>query len=128
METISKKINVGSRKTSTSKIVFTETGKQLVNGKTIQEYFKEERFVDDILRPLKILGLAKSFKVSVKGGGISAQSWATRYAMSRLLASESEDFKKTLRANGLLSGDSRSVERKKVGRYKARAKFPFSRR
>jgi small subunit ribosomal protein S9 len=122
------KLNVGSRKTARSMVQIVPQGEYLVNSKSLKEYFKEERFIEDILRPIKCLEMNVGFKARVKGGGISAQAWAIRYALSKVLAGDNTEFRKKLRALGLLSGDARSVERKKVGRYKARAKFPFNRR
>lgn len=122
------KLNVGSRKTSRSMVQLSPTTGYIVNGKTLQEYFKEDRFIDDILRPIKALEITTGFKARVTGGGVSAQAWAVRYALSKVLAGDDQEIRKKLKSLGLLSGDARSVERKKVGKYKARAKFPFNRR
>jgi small subunit ribosomal protein S9 len=122
------KLNVGSRKTARAMVRITEPGAFVVNGKSYEEYFKEQRFLEDILRPMKALEMNIGFIARVNGGGISAQSWALRYALSKVLAGDNSELRKKLKVLGLLSGDARTVERKKVGRYKARAKFPFSRR
>jgi len=122
------KLNVGSRKTSRSMVQITEKKEYIVNGKSLKDYFKEERFIEDILRPIKALETDFGFKARVSGGGVSAQAWAVRYALSKVLAGNNQELRKKLKNLGLLSGDARSVERKKVGKYKARANFPFNRR
>ena len=122
------KMQTGSRKTARAVVMWTKNSDQIINNISLKAYFKEERFVEDILRPFKVLELNVGFKARVRGGGISAQSAALRYALSKLLAGENTEVRKKLKANALLSGDPRSVERKKVGLYKARAKYPFNRR
>ena len=62
------------------------------------------------------------------GGGISGQSGAIRLGIARALAKISEDYRKRLRKNGLLTRDSRIVERKKYGLAGARKRFQFSKR
>ena len=122
------KDNVGCRKTAKYMVRIIDSKEFIVNNKPLSIYFKEARFIDDILRPMKILEMNVGFKARVRGGGISAQAWAVRYALSKTLAGNNLELRKKLKTLGLLSGDSRSVERKKVGRYKARAKYPFNRR
>lgn len=123
------KVNVGSRKTSRAIVqILKDKTLKTVNGRDIKTYFKEDRFIEQILSPMKLTDVDFGFKAKIIGGGISAQSWSLRYVISKLIACESEENKKKLKLIGFLSGDSRSVERKKVGRYKARAKYPFNRR
>jgi small subunit ribosomal protein S9 len=64
----------------------------------------------------------------VRGGGLSGQSGALRLGIARALAKISEDNRKALRKNGLLTRDSRIVERKKYGQAGARRRFQFSKR
>jgi len=66
--------------------------------------------------------------VNVAGGGINGQAEAIRLGISRALVKVSEDFKPTLKAEGLMTRDPRMVERKKPGQPKARKKFQFSKR
>jgi small subunit ribosomal protein S9 len=65
---------------------------------------------------------------TVKGGGISGQAGALRHGLSRALVVANEDFRRPLRKQGLLTRDSRMVERKKYGRPGARKRFQFSKR
>ena len=126
---LSKQMTVGSRKTAKAVILKSDaSSNHVINKKTLKDYFKEERFIEDVLRPLKALEMNIGFEARVTGGGISAQSWALRHALSKFLSGDNLEFRKKLKVLGLLSGDARSVERKKVGRYKARAKYPFNRR
>ena len=66
--------------------------------------------------------------VNVKGGGVNGQAEAVRLAISRALVEFNEEFKSTLKAEGLMTRDPRMVERKKFGQKKARKKFQFSKR
>jgi small subunit ribosomal protein S9 len=74
--------------------------------------------------------LSESYDVigNVKGGGLAGQSGAIRLGISRALAKISEEYRKLLRKNGLLTRDSRVVERKKYGQAGARRRFQFSKR
>lgn len=119
---------IGSRKTARATVFINDSKNVTVNNKSLETYFKEVRFIENILSPIQKTSLELGFSARVHGGGISAQAWALRYALSRVIAENYPEFKKTLKTAGLLSGDARAVERKKVGRYKARAKYPFNRR
>ena len=66
--------------------------------------------------------------INVKGGGVNGQAEAVRLAISRALVEFNEEFKSTLKAEGLMTRDPRMVERKKFGQKKARKKFQFSKR
>jgi len=66
--------------------------------------------------------------VSVKGGGLSGQASAIKLAISRALINYDPKFRIDLKKEGLLTRDSRVVERKKYGRKKARKSFQFSKR
>jgi small subunit ribosomal protein S9 len=66
--------------------------------------------------------------VNVAGGGIIGQAGAVSLGVARALLTENENFEKVLRDNGLLTRDSRKVERKKYGRHKARRSTQFSKR
>jgi small subunit ribosomal protein S9 len=105
-------------------------GERLINGSSIKEYIKSDTLIDDIEKPFALLNAASSYDaiVRVKGGGVSGQSGAIRLGISRALAQISEDFRKLLRKNGLLTRDSRIVERKKYGQPGARKRFQFSKR
>jgi small subunit ribosomal protein S9 len=105
-------------------------GQRTINGKAMAEYLKSDVLVMDVEKPLVMLNSADSFDVvaRVRGGGLSGQSGAVRLGISRALALMSEDNRKVLRKNGLLTRDSRVVERKKYGLASARKRFQFSKR
>ena len=66
--------------------------------------------------------------VTVKGGGLSGQAGAVRHGISRALTLYEPDIRGPLKKEGFLTRDSRTVERKKYGRAKARRSFQFSKR
>ena len=105
-------------------------GKRTVNGSTLKEYIKSDTLIMDIEQPFELLQLSDSFDITVRvrGGGLSGQAGAIRLGVSRSLAQISEENRKQLRRNGLLTRDSRIVERKKYGLAGARRRFQFSKR
>jgi small subunit ribosomal protein S9 len=105
-------------------------GDRLINGSSVKDYIKSDTLIDDIEKPFVLLNAGTSYDVivRVRGGGLSGQSGAIRLGISRALAKTSEEFRKLLRKNGLLTRDSRIVERKKYGQAGARKRFQFSKR
>ena len=83
-----------------------------------------------VYRPLVLTENQDKYDVRVKviGGGIVAQAAAIRHGISRALLKSNEDYKNLLKAEGLLTRDSRVKERKKYGRKRARKRFQFSKR
>jgi small subunit ribosomal protein S9 len=81
-------------------------------------------------QPMTVLECAKEWNViaNVNGGGKSGQAGAVRLGIARALLAFNEDNRSALRAHGLLTRDSRVVERKKYGKAKARKRFQFSKR
>ena len=81
-------------------------------------------------QPLNKLGAAEKYdiKVNLGGGGFTGQSQALRLAIARALVKINPEDKSALRAEGFMTRDPRSVERKKPGRPKARRRFQFSKR
>jgi small subunit ribosomal protein S9 len=124
-------IYVGRRKTAIAR-VFLRPGKGevKVNDKKFEEYFPIETSREDILIPFKLTNTLGSYDVAanVTGGGFSGQAEAVRLGIARALAGISEEYRKILRENGLLTRDPRMVERKKYGQKKARKRFQFSKR
>jgi small subunit ribosomal protein S9 len=121
----------GRRKNAIATVIIRQgKGDRIVNGKAIQEYLKSEVLVQDVEQPFQKLQAAELFDVmvSVRGGGLSGQSGAIRLGIARALAQVSEENRKTLRKCGLLTRDSRVVERKKYGQAGARRRFQFSKR
>ncbi len=124
-------IVVGKRKTAVSRIrLFPGSGKITVNGKALKEYFKYDSLVEKVLSPLKITEQEGKFDVVAKlnGGGLSAQSEALRYGISKYLRNLNAKFRLPLKRFKLLTRDPRKVQRKLFGHKKARKSFQFSKR
>lgn len=122
---------VGRRKSSVCRVFLTPgEGKMIVNDHDCKEYFPNETIITDVNQPLKVTdNLGKyDIKANIVGGGFSGQAGALRLALARALVKVNEDYRKVLRANGLLTVDSRVVERKKYGLRKARKDSQFSKR
>jgi small subunit ribosomal protein S9 len=122
---------VGRRKTSTARAVLRPgTGEFSVNGRELRAYFPRLLHRKRAEEALKITGRDGQFDVTVKvrGGGISGQADAIRLAVARAVLGTDEEIRPLLRKHGLLTRDSRKVERKKPGRPKARKRFQFSKR
>lgn len=121
----------GRRKTSTARVrIKPGTGKFLINGREFDAFFCTEDTRRVALRPLVVTETRNNFDlwVNVAGGGITGQAGAVSLGVARALRTENENFDKVLRDNGLLTRDSREVERKKYGRHKARRSTQFSKR
>ena len=122
---------VGRRKKSIARLFLT-TGKSEINinSKKFQDYFPTAVSQFKLLQPLSLTNNLDQFNIniSVVGGGVSGQVEAIRLALSRALCQINEENRKILKPEGLLTRDSRNVERKKYGRKKARKKFQFSKR
>lgn len=124
-------VGTGKRKNAIACVIVKPgKGERKVNGKPMAEYLKSDVLVMDVEKPLVMLGAPESYDVvvRVRGGGLSGQSGAIRLGISRALATASEDNRKTLRKSGLLTRDSRVVERKKYGLSGARKRYQFSKR
>ena len=122
---------IGRRKASVARIYMSKgKGNILVNGKDMKEYFPVETMQYKLEQPFKKLDLLKKFdvKVSVRGGGNTGQAEAIRLAISRALCELDSNNRPALKSDGLLTRDSRIVERKKPGQKKARKKFQWVKR
>ena len=125
------KYATGRRKTSIAKIWLKKgSGKIYVNGKNYKDYFKRENHKMQLLRPFEIISQPTDYDVrcSVKGGGLTGQVGAMVHGISKALLMFDIELKSTLKKEKLTTRDSRSVERKKYGRRKARRSFQFSKR
>ena len=124
-------IATGRRKSSIARVEFKiGKGKFLVNGRDFNEYFNRETQKMIIQKPLELLELNNQYDISVKvnGGGSTGQAGAVRLGISRILEKINPEFRPILKINGMLTRDSRQVERKKYGQPGARKKFQFSKR
>ena len=122
---------LGRRKTSVARVYLSKgTGKVTVNKKDYKEFFPVALLQGKITQPFALTETNEQYDVTVnvQGGGINGQAEAIRLGISRALVKVSEDFKPTLKAEGLMTRDPRMVERKKPGQPKARKKFQFSKR
>ena len=125
------KYATGRRKKSVAKVWLKKgTGKFYVNGRTLEDYFPRANHKMQILRPFEIINQSTDYDVRSKvvGGGQTGQAGALVHGISRALLKFDENLKPTLRKEKLTTRDSRSVERKKPGRAKARRSFQFSKR
>jgi small subunit ribosomal protein S9 len=121
----------GRRKTSAARVrIKPGTGKFLINGREFDAFFVTEDTRRVAVQPLVVTETRNNFDiwVNVAGGGITGQAGAVSLGIARALRRDNENFDKLLRDNGLLTRDSREVERKKYGRHKARRSTQFSKR
>ena len=121
----------GRRKESIARVFISfGSGKISVNGREVDEYFRNVNWRNRAVEPLKFTETASSVDVSatVKGGGVGGQSGAVRMGLSRALALFNPELRSGLRKNGFLTRDSRMKERKKYGQKGARKRFQFSKR
>ena len=125
------KYATGRRKTSIAKVWLKKgSGKIYVNGKNYENYFKRENLKMQLLRPFEIINQSTEYdaRCNVKGGGLTGQAGAVVHGISKALLMFDSELKPTLKKEKLTTRDSRSVERKKYGRRKARRSFQFSKR
>ena len=122
---------IGRRKASIARIYVSKgKGKITVNGKDFKEYFPVDTMQYKLQQPFNIADLAGKFdvKVNVNGGGTTGQAEAIRLAISRALCEIDPENRVSLKPEGMLTRDSRIVERKKPGQKKARKKFQWVKR
>lgn len=122
---------VGKRKSAIARCkLIAGAGEVIVNGKPATEYFGGSRFTNILLRPFEATQTRAQFNamVTVTGGGLSGQAEAVRHSISRALLAGNPDARKALRADGLLTRDSRVKERKKYGLKRARKAPQYTKR
>lgn len=121
----------GRRKDAVARVWLTRgSGKIVVNGKELAQYFARPVLRMIINQPFAVLNRVGNFDVqcTVVGGGLSGQAGAVRLGISRALDAYDSEFHKALRVGSFLTRDARVVERKKYGKRKARRSFQFSKR
>jgi small subunit ribosomal protein S9 len=121
----------GRRKTAVASVRMTPgTGQIIVNGRPFEDYFRTTILQAHAIRPLEIANAVKSFDIKVRtvGGGNSGQAGAVRLALARALLEHNPELRLALKAERLLTRDSRMKERKKPGQPGARKRFQFSKR
>ena len=122
---------IGRRKASVARIYLSKgKGKITVNGKDFKEYFPVDTMQYKLEQPFNIADLSGKFdvKANVNGGGTTGQAEAIRLAISRALCEIDPENRVLLKPEGMLTRDSRVVERKKPGQKKARKKFQWVKR
>jgi small subunit ribosomal protein S9 len=121
----------GRRKTATARVYMkTGTGKITVNDRPLDEFFGRETGRMIVRQPLQVAQVETrfDFAVQVAGGGITGQAGAIRHGITRALMEFDESLRPSLRKAGFVTRDAREVERKKVGRRKARRGPQYSKR
>lgn len=121
----------GKRKNSIARVwlIPNGNGEIKVNKKDLNKYFSRPLLNMLIKKPFETINnINFDVNVFVKGGGLSGQAGAIKLAISKALVNYDSKFRVALRKEGLLTRDSRVVERKKYGRKKARKSFQFSKR
>jgi small subunit ribosomal protein S9 len=121
----------GRRKTATARVYLKPgSGKITVNERSLDDFFGRETGRMIVRQPLEAVQLVGKFDidVTVDGGGITGQAGAIRHGITRALIEYDEALRKPLRNAGFVTRDAREVERKKVGRRKARRGTQYSKR
>jgi small subunit ribosomal protein S9 len=124
-------IGTGRRKTSIARVrLATGSGKITVNGRPFENYFPVETLRATAAQPLAVTGTAEKVdaNVNVNGGGPNGQAGAVSHGIARALLKFDANLRPQLKAEGLLTRDSRMKERKKYGQPGARKRFQFSKR
>jgi small subunit ribosomal protein S9 len=121
----------GRRKTSVARVYLRPgNGEYKVNGRAFNEYFVTEAQRSSARQPLLSTDTATSFNVvaNVSGGGVNGQADAMKLGIARALMQFNAELRKKLKAEGMVTRDSRGKERKKYGQKGARKRFQFSKR
>ena len=121
----------GRIKTSSARVYLTKgNGEISVNDRALDVYFGRKVAQMLVLQPLELTNLSEKVNLNIKvqGGGNFGQAGAIRHGISRALISFDEELRGQLKKAGLLTRDSRRVERKKPGLAKARKSKQFSKR
>lgn len=133
----------GRRKSSSARVFLRPgNGEIKVNNRLLEDYFGRETSCMIVRQALESVDMTNKFDIfaTVVGGGISGQAGAVRLGIARALVKYDEQglkegaepnpdsFRRKLRSRGLLTRDSRRVERKKVGLHKARRATQYSKR
>ena len=121
----------GRRKTAVARVTLTPgEGKIVINDRRFEDYLPSIPLQNTVLKPLEVANVVKNFdvKVNAAGGGVAGQAGAIRLGIARALLLTNAELRPALKAEGLLTRDSREKERKKSGQPGARKRFQFSKR
>ena len=122
---------VGRRKAAVTRVFLSKgAGNIIINGKDYKTYFPLVYLQNQVESPFIAVESVDQFDVTVNatGGGVKGQAEAIKLGISRALLQVNPEYRPALKAAGMLTRDSRSVERKKPGKKKARKSFQFSKR
>jgi len=121
----------GRRKSSVARVWMSAgKGSFIINKREIKEYFGRNTLKMMLDQPLDILEVNGKYDISVNvnGGGLSGQAGAIRLGIARCLEQINPNYRAPLKEAGMMTRDSREVERKKYGQPGARKRFQFSKR
>lgn len=124
-------LGTGRRKTSVARVRMADgSGKIIVNGRPFESYFPTDTLRWTATQPLTLTETAAKYDVNINvhGGGPAGQAGAVRHGIARALLQANISLRPTLKADGLLTRDSRMRERKKYGQPGARKRFQYSKR
>ncbi|MCD7936403.1 MAG: 30S ribosomal protein S9 [Tannerellaceae bacterium] len=122
---------IGRRKAAVARVYVSEgSGKITINKRDLENYFPSSILQFVVKQPLQKLDVLEKYdiRINLYGGGFKGQSEAARLAIARALIKINAEDKPALRAEGFVTRDPRTVERKKPGQPKARKRFQFSKR
>ena len=123
---------LGRRKSAVARVFLnTGSGNITINGRPLDEYFKEDTLKYIVNQPLVMTDTLGQFdlNINVDGGGIKGQAEAIHLGIARALCLvDAEAYRPVLKSNGFMTRDAREVERKKPGQPGARRRFQFSKR
>ncbi len=131
MTTFIQYYGTGRRKSSVARVYLRPgSGQVSINKRSLEQYFGREVLRKIALQPLELAEMGEQFDIyiNVHGGGLSGQAGAVRHGISRALLAADEELRPSLKKAGMLTRDSRKVERKKYGQPGARKRFQFSKR
>ncbi len=131
MTTFIQYYGTGRRKSSVARVYLRPgSGQVTVNKRSLEQYFGREVLRKIALQPLELTEMGEQFDIyiNVHGGGLSGQAGAVRHGISRALLAADEELRPPLKKAGMLTRDSRKVERKKYGQPGARKRYQFSKR
>ena len=124
-------LGTGRRKKAVARVrLASGSGKITVNGRAFENYFPTETLRMVVHQPLVVTSTVEKFdvRINVNGGGPNGQAGAVRHGIARALLASDANLRPALKAEGLLTRDSRTRERKKYGQPGARKRFQYSKR
>jgi small subunit ribosomal protein S9 len=125
-------LGTGRRKTSVARVrLQAGSGKVTINDRPLEDFFhNDDQHLQDVLAPLVETGRKDQVDVAIRltGGGVTGAAGACKLGIARALRKHDPETYETLKNAGLLTRDSRMIERKKYGLHKARKATQFSKR